>query len=112
MHCRLAVCAAAKVTAADSASRALSAPTPNKDTAKNTETTADVCLLYFIAQPSPEKRRCDSSAFVIAALLLIRRHDIEPEVLVEIDEIAHEFAEPGLVARELDLSRLDRVLER
>ena len=53
----------------------------------------------------------DWSDVVIAARLLVRRHDIEPEVLVEIDEIAHEFAEPCLVARELDLSGLDRVLE-
>jgi hypothetical protein len=112
MHCRLAVWAAAKVTAADSASRASSAPTPNTDTAKNTETTANVRLLNCMAQPSPGKKTMRLERFVIAALLLVRRHDIEPEVLVEIDEIAHEFAEPGLVARELNLSRLDRVLER
>jgi hypothetical protein len=55
MHCRLAVWAAARVAAADSASRALSVPTSDTDTAKNTETTANVRLRHLMVQPSPEK---------------------------------------------------------
>lgn len=52
MHCCLAVWAAAKVTEASSASRALSVPVLNdKNTAKSTEMTANNRMLHFMAQP-------------------------------------------------------------
>ena len=43
---------------------------------------------------------------------LLRRHDVEPEILVQIDEIADELGELGLITGKLDLPGLDRILER
>ena len=40
------------------------------------------------------------------------RHDVEPEILVQIDEVAHELHELRRVTGKLDQPGLDRVLER
>ena len=43
---------------------------------------------------------------------LLWRHDVEPEILVQIDEVAHELHELCRVTGEFDQPSLDRVLER
>ena len=60
----------------------------------------------------PDRFGLGTNAFSQPYCCLLWRHDVEPEILVKIDEVAHEFHELRRVTGKLHQPGLDRVLER
>src|SRR6266581_2135440 len=73
---------------------------------------------HFFAPFSPIKSRTSRTAWAGVnacsqpPCCLLWCHDVEPEILVQIDEVAHELHELRGVTGEFDQPGLDRVLER